>query len=69
MSGSGSFNQSFNQDFTYTGSSSTQFECFSPSAFVGFKVFNLKVQLKTAKTEEEFSLSSLEGKMMNVVML
>ena len=35
---------------------------FSSGGFLGFKVFNLFVQLKTAKTEEEFSLSSLGRK-------
>ena len=53
--------QSFNQDFTYTGSTSSSSRV-SPSVFLGFKVFNLKVQLKTAKTEVKFSLSSSERK-------
>ena len=39
------------QDLTATGSSLTVFE---------LKLFNLEVQLKTAKTMEEFALSSLE---------
>ena len=37
-------------------------ETVSSSSVLGFKLLHLEVQLKTAKTEEEFSLSSLEKK-------
>ena len=43
--------------------------CVVPQFFLRLKVFNLQVQLKTAKTEQEFSLSSSELEMMNVVVI